>query len=107
METTETLRAANPGPSRRGTRGPIARTVARREQLRSNPGQWFVWKESSKTAGDTGQALRTLLGQADIKGLDRKTLPYEATSRSNGDGTFTIYARFVGESREYAHLTAV
>ena len=96
METAELLKAADPGPSRRGGRGPSARTVARREQLRANPGVWFLWKEESKTAGDTGQALRTLNGQKDIKGIDRKALDFEACSRVNVNGTYNIYVRYTG-----------
>jgi len=32
----------------------------------------------------------------------RSKLPYETTSRSNDDGTFTIYCRYVGENQDYA-----
>ena len=95
------MRVESPRPRHTGPRGSNSRTIARRQQLMSVPGEWCVWKESSKTAGDTGQALRTLLGLASIKGLDRKSLPYEATSRINPDKTWTIYVRYVGEHREY------
>jgi hypothetical protein len=99
---TLTMKQESPRERKKGARGSNAKTIARRTQLMSNPGQWFLWKENAKTAGDTGQALRTLLGMASIKGLDRKSLAFESTSRVNEDKTWSVYVRYVGESREYA-----
>lgn len=96
---------ADPRPRRSGgARGGSEKTVLRRNQLKSNPGEWFIWKENAKTGGDTGQVLRTLLGTTTLKGVDRNTLPFEATARLNEDGqTWTIYVRYV-EGRETATL---
>ena len=85
------------------TGGSTAITVARRNQLKQNPGEWFVWKDGAKTGGDTGQALRTLTGDYSLKGVDRGTLAYESTARVNDNGTWTVYVRYVGENRQYAN----
>jgi hypothetical protein len=61
-----------------------------------------LWKNDAKTGGDTGQALRTLLGTQSLKGVDRKTLPYESTARINENRTWDIYVRYVGDQRQYA-----
>lgn len=92
---------ADPRPRRSGgVRGGSERTIARREQLKEYPNAWFIWKENAKTGGDTGQVLRTLVGVTTLKGLDRNTLPFEATARLNEDGSsWTIYVRYV-EGRE-------
>ena len=92
----------DPRPRRSGGMvGGSQKTIARRDLLKSNPGDWFLWKEDAKTGGDSGQALRTLIGVITLKGVDRKTLPYEATSRMNENGTWNIYVRYVGEERQY------
>lgn len=97
------MKAEKPRPrNSAGGRGPSAKTIARREQLQGHPGTWFVWKDESKTGGDTGQALRTLLGLNNITGVDRSNLSYEATARMNEQGKWTIYVRYVGEQREFA-----
>lgn len=97
------MKAESPRPrNSAGGRGPSSKTIARREQLQSQPGTWFVWKEDSKTGGDTGQALRTLLGISNITGVDRSGLSYEATARMSEQSTWTIYVRYVGERREFA-----
>jgi hypothetical protein len=102
-DSAKPMKQEDPRPRKKGYRGSNSRTLARRAQLTNNPGQWFVWKENAKTAGDTGQALRTLLGLTSIKGLDRKALPFESTSRVNEDKTWCVYVRYVGEDREYAN----
>jgi hypothetical protein len=102
MNDMNPLKAESPRPRKTGTRGSNTKTIARRQQLMSNPGEWFLWKENSRTAGDSGQALRTLVGMSSIKGVSRKSLPYEATSRVNEDKTWNIYVRYVGENREFA-----
>lgn len=96
------MKASAPRERRAGNRGSSIATIARREQLHNNPGEWFVWRENAKTAGDTGQALRTLLAVTSIKGLDRKTLAYQSTARINEDKTWNVYVRYVGESQEFA-----
>jgi len=97
------MKAESPRPRNSvGGRGPSVKTVARRQQLQQAPGEWFVWKEGSKTGGDTGQALRTLMGINNITGVNRSSLPYEATARLSGEGVWTIYVRYVGEQKEYA-----
>ena len=94
----------NPRPPRSGgaSYGPSAVTIARRNLLQSNPGEWFLWKENSKTGSESGQALRTLIGVVTLKGINRKTMQYEAVSRLNENGKYNIYARYVGEERQYA-----
>ena len=109
MDITETatsvtpLVKADPRPRRSGgVRGGTEKTVLRRNQLKANPNEWFIWKENAKTGGDTGQVLRTLLGATTLKCVDRNTLPFEATARLNEDGqTWTIFVRYV-EGRETA-----
>lgn len=96
------MREEAPRERRQGSRGSNASTITRRKQLTDNPGKWFVWKENAKTAGDSGQALRTLLGMASIKGLDRKTLAYQATARIQEDKTWNVYVRYVGDNQEFA-----
>jgi len=97
------LTPATPRPRKAGgMTGGSPKTIARREQLQSAPGQWFLWKQNSKTGGDTGQALRTLMGTPSLKGINRNSLPYEATARINESRTWDIYVRYVGESRQYA-----
>ena len=101
IEDITPLVKSNPRPRRSGgIRGGSAKTTARRQQLQSNPGEWFLWKNNATTGGDTGQALRTLMGMTSIKGLDRNTLPYQATSRLNEDGTWSIHVRYVGEQQK-------
>jgi hypothetical protein len=95
--------AATPAPRKLGgQKGGSLKTIARRQQLQANPGQWFLWKTDAKSGGDTGQALRTLLGSISIKGIDRKSLPYESTARLNENRKWDIYVRYVGEYRQYA-----
>jgi hypothetical protein len=106
MENTQTkmLVKADPRPRRAGgIRGGSVKTLARRQQLKDDPGAWHVWKESSATGGDTGQALRTLTGITDMKGMDRAKLAYQATARRNEDGRWTVYVRYVGENQEFAN----
>jgi hypothetical protein len=99
------LRAETPRPRNSiGGRGPSLKTIERRKEFQGNPGKWLVWKDDAKTGGDTGQVLRTLTGITEITGIDRKTLPYEATARKNQNGLWTIYARYVGENREFASV---
>jgi len=106
INSTEDIKpmiAATPVPRRLGgNKGGSAKTIARRTQLQMSPGQWFLWKNDAKTGGDTGQALRTLLGTQSLKGVDRKTLPYESTARINENRTWDIYVRYVGDQRQYA-----
>jgi len=96
---------ANPRPARSGgpKSGPSPVTIARRNLLKSNPGEWFLWKENSKTGSESSQALKTLIGLSTLKGIDRKTMEYQAISRLNENGTHNIYARYVGEKREYVN----
>ncbi len=105
IENVKPMPKEDPRPrrTRAGQRGgSTAATIARRAQLQQNPGEWFVWKDNAKTGGDTGQALRTLVGNYSLKGVDRKTLPYESTARINENGTWTVYVRYVGQNREFA-----
>ena len=80
-----------------GIRGGSAKTRAYREQLQANAGKWFIWKQGTRHGSDTGQALRTLIGTQSLTGLDRSTLPYQATAQKQDDGTYTTFVRFVGE----------
>ena len=94
---------ATPRPSYRGGRkGGSQETIQRRSKLQQSPGDWFLWKENASYGSDSGQALRSLIGVLTLKGVDRNTLPYEATSRRNENGTWNIYVRYVGEERQYA-----
>jgi len=89
---------ANPRPERGRPK-----TIARRNLLKSNPGEWFLWKENSKTGGDSGQALRTLVGLTTLTNVDRKALAYQAMSQVNENGTYNVFVRYVGEKREYVN----
>ena len=79
-----------------GVRGGSRKTRFYREQLRSNPGEWFIWKKGSPHASDTSGALRTLTGINSLTGVDRSTLEFEATAQKQEDGTYTTFVRFVG-----------
>jgi len=81
-----------------GMRGGSPKTIARRQQLMNDANEWYLWKSGAKTGGDTGQALRTLIGVNSLKGMDRSALPYQATARLNETGTWDIYVRYVGET---------
>ena len=90
-----------------GMRGGSAKTIARRQQLQSDPQEWYLWKANAKTGGDTGQALRTLVGLNSLKGMDRSTLPYQSTARRNDDGTWDIYVRYVGEPAHVSYARSM
>lgn len=104
MNQDDSFQPLQPGeplaqPRGRGMKGGSPKTRFYRDQLMCNPGQWFVWKTKGPHASDSGGALRTLVGLKKLSGLDRKTLPYEATSRKQEDGTFTTFVRFVGNDQ--------
>jgi len=99
------LRRENPRPRQTGgIQGGSRKTLAYRQQLQADPGEWFVWKDEAKTGGDTGQALRTLCGYATLTGVSRQTLAYQSTARMNQDGKWTVYVRYVGENQEFNHV---
>jgi len=92
------LPEGQPRASRKGgIRGGSTKTRFYRDQLKSNPGKWFVWKAKSPYASDSGGALRTLVGVQSLSGMDRSTLDYEATSQKQEDGTYTTFVRYRGE----------
>jgi hypothetical protein len=74
-------------------KGGSRKTRFYREQLKSNPGQWFVWKKGSKYASDTSGALRTLTGFNSLSGMDRQSLEFEATAQKQDDGLYTTFVR--------------
>lgn len=76
-----------------GMKGGSRKTRFYREQLKSNPGQWFVWKKGSKYASDTSGALRTLTGFNSLSGMDRQSLEFEATAQKQDDGLYTTFVR--------------
>ena len=80
-----------------------------RKQLKSSPGQWFIWKENQPHGSGAGNALRMLYctgvkGVESLKGLDRSKLPYEAATRKREDGTFTTWVRYVDRSQTSVNL---
>ena len=88
-----------------GIRGGSKKTRFYRDQLKSNPEKWFVWKTQSPHGSDTGQALRTLVGKQTLTGVDRSTLPFEATAQKQEDGTYTTFVRYTGEREETVEFT--
>ena len=76
-----------------GMKGGSRKTRFYREQLKANPGKWFVWKRGSKYASDTSGALRTLTGFNSLSGMDRQTLEFEATAQKQDDGLYTTFVR--------------
>lgn len=100
--SNDTFEPLQPGQPREenigGIKGGSRKTRFYREQLRSNPGKWFVWKVKSPYASDTGGALRTLTGINNLSGIDRSELEFQATAQKQEDGTYTTYVRFTGET---------
>lgn len=94
------MKQAAPGPIKRGSRN---NAQERREVLMSNPGVWFEYSTQLKSP-TSPTVLCTLCGinLKALKGINRKLLPYQVTSRRMEDGTHTIYARYVGEKQEWA-----
>ena len=89
------LEAGEPREGRAGgIRGGSSKTRFYRDQLKSNPGKWFVWKKQGKYASDTSGALRTLSGLSSLSGVDRSTIGWQATAQKQDDGTYTTYVRF-------------
>lgn len=84
--------------SRGGMRGGGVKTRFYRDQLQANPGQWFIWKADSNHGSDAGAALKTLLGVTSLRGLDRNTLAYKATTRKQENGLYTTYVCYVAEN---------
>lgn len=63
-------------------------------ELRANPGQWAIVRTANerKTLDTLGTTIR--------KGRATSWLPaksFEAVVRSNGDGTYAVYARYIGD----------
>jgi len=101
------LQAGTPRENRGGgTRGGSPKTRFYREQLQANPEKWFIWKSGTSHGSDTGQALRTLMGVQNLTGVDRSTLPYQATAQKQDDGTYTTFVRFVGVDNATASVEA-
>ena len=50
-----------------------------------------------------GSVLSSLCGVKlpALKGIDRKLLPYQVASRRMEDGTYSVFARYVGEQQEW------
>lgn len=61
------------------------------DDLRENPGVSGVLTEDAPSA-----QLVTLINKARIIGIEEGE--FHATSRANGDGTYTVYAKYVGEN---------
>lgn len=75
----------DPPPPHAGDSGPLAAA------LRARPGEWAVVYPAAKSQA-AAPAIRRGMGSWAPAGS------FEAISRSNEDGTFRVYARFVGES---------
>lgn len=60
------------------------------DQLRARPGEYAIIDDDA-----TRPALVTQINKGKIAGIVEGE--FEATSHSNEDGTFTVYARFVGD----------
>lgn len=56
--------------------------------LREHPGQWVKFPAPQKSSASSGNIGRGRYGAAPGE--------FEASSRSAGDGTFWLYARYVG-----------
>lgn len=59
------------------------------DQLRANPGDFGIIDEDAVRT-----SLVTQINKGRIGGVNEGE--FEATSRSNSDGTYTIYARYLG-----------
>lgn len=75
-------------PATKGGRAESPRNREIAEALRANPGEWALVAEAAK---NDGLAVRIRTGKAKsfAEGI------WEATSRSNDDGSVDIYARYV------------
>ena len=96
------MKQASPAPA---AQGKTERKLfqERRLMLMENPGVWYEYSNKLR-ANTMGTVLSSLCGVkiAALKGIDRKLLPYQVTSRRMEDGTHTVYARYVGEQQEWA-----
>lgn len=75
-------------PSARKPRTDWSKTA---DQLREKPGDWLRIQENSKSAG-----LTFHIKTGRLKAF-RPSGEFQARSTKNTDGTYNIYARFVGE----------
>lgn len=81
---------APPGISRRG--GPRPKHSAFFAALRERPGEWAIFTSNAHhpsvlTGVKRGKYATTIEGE------------FDATSRKNPDGTFTVYVRYVGKPK--------
>ena len=74
----------DPPPPLHGGGGLRTRTEARRAALRQRPGQWGLVRQGVGYSSGSN-SLRVSLGDG-----------FEVTGRSCGDGTWDLYARYVG-----------
>jgi transposase InsO family protein len=62
----------------KGGSGIDAKTAHYQSFLKQNPGKWFVWNRKDRYSSSSYSLIERLVG-IKIKGIDRSTLPYEAT----------------------------
>lgn len=63
------------------------------QELRARPGQW-----AKVDTGVTNTAFATMLKQGRLGNAEPGE--FEATCRRNDDGTYDVYARYVGSARK-------
>lgn len=85
-----------PGKSPFATNGKKDAWKGPAEELKMNPGRWALLAENE---GNPGLAIYIRQGKSSYW---RPAGSFEARSRSNGDGTYRIYGRYVGEHGEHA-----
>lgn len=63
----------------------------RKKQLLENPNQWFLWDGKAPRFQVVNLILRRLVGVKSTAPLDRKNWEFKGTTRTNGDGTYSIF----------------
>jgi hypothetical protein len=87
------MRREAPSTTRKNSR----KTSGKKAILLANPNEWFVWFEEAPYYEYGHKVLRALMQLRAGERFDRNLCPYEVAVRRNENGTFRIYARFVGE----------
>jgi hypothetical protein len=95
------MKQAAPAPAAQGSS--ISKLFQeRRLTLMENPGVWYEYSNNLR-ANTMGSVLSSLCGVKlpALKGINRKLLPYQVASRRMEDGTYSVFARYVGEQQEW------
>jgi hypothetical protein len=82
------MRWEDPAQDERGQRGKYDEFV---KELKTRPGQWAVLHPKAEHPSHVPNVNKGKIASF------RPAGDFEATSRGNGDGTYKIYVRYVGE----------